>query len=351
MNDVILAQTVGPATDFVLTDYYEELSDFAFDTYELLTPFAYVLAFAGLLLQAYKVGFGDLTGAFGLIMRIGIVAVALPFFPDVVFAAQEYFGYTLLNELDIDPIAIVTDAVTDSTDDFMASFTEGGLLDQLLYFLSLEVIYDAIWNALSQTVFIIVGLVGWFCILLGFLVQIVGLYMGVALSPIFLGMFLFDNTREAGVKYLTGLFAMCLWPLGWALGLLVAKALITADLLSDVPIGLEHTATSLDGVVDLIVGLIALIWIVIVVFKAPKIISSAILTGSQIGAGLAQELLNTATTAVTTVATTTIGAAATVATAGAAAPAAAAAIGAGAAAASTGVSAAGGAAKINTDDN
>jgi hypothetical protein len=127
----------------------------------------------------------------------------------------------------------------------------------------------------------------WLVVLLAYIVQTVSLQLGVGVSPIFLGMFMFPPTKETAMKYFTGLVGILFWPLGWGIGFklvdLVLDVMHTVLIASTVLVAISPVwASVVDGCVYVVIGF--MFWAMIK--KAPQLINRAITSGTQIGAGL-----------------------------------------------------------------
>jgi len=326
---------------------FDELSEACYNTNEALTPIAYVFAFAGLLVKAFGAGMGDLAGAFRQILMICVVAVLLNKFPEIIIGAQGLFGVELLEELDMDPLSIVEDYFESYTEIYKEPFTVD-FSSPTSFFGSIDPteLINKYFEAIGSFIMFLFGIFAYILIVFAYLVQVLVLYIGLAAAPIFIGMLMWQSTKETGIKYITGLFGITLWPLGWGLGLIFLDAIV-----NNAEFAAFAVASPFIGVdVALILLLVGIVWVIVTVFYAPKLVSKAITAGTQIGTGMVGETIGMATatagaavTAAAAVGGAAAGAAATVATGGAAAPAAAAAIGAGGAAAAAGGAAAGGA--------
>jgi hypothetical protein len=50
--------------------------------------------------------------------------------------------------------------------------------------------------------------------------------MSIAASPIFIGLWMLPGTRSNGLGYMIGVAGLAIWPIGWAFGNLVTKAIL-----------------------------------------------------------------------------------------------------------------------------
>jgi len=291
---MIIAQySILPGVVNPMSSFYEEFQQITYDCYGALMPFALVLAFAGLLLHVYKgIMGGSLEGIFGHLVMTAVVASIMQFYGEWIFDAQEVLGRDLVEALGMNPMGII--------ENFGNSFAEididgGGEPDFLdfLGFIDPMAIIEYIAGIIASFIMIIVGVITYVLIFLAYQVQIVALYMGCAASPIFMGMLLFDQTRESAIKYHVGMIAICFWPLGWALGLMFADGLLTAGV--ELIITIVTPAFAFSAALGLLTTVIATVilivivagWIMFTVFKAPKVIQAALVSGAQIGMAFA----------------------------------------------------------------
>lgn len=272
--------------------FYEDLADVCARCSDVLQLIAFVLMFAGLLLQVYKgIMGGDISGMFRHILVTGVILAIMPYYTEWMLAAQQALGNDLLTSLEVDPLSILTnfgesfaEAPFDTTD---APSIVLGILDPLAWF---NYFAQIIGLFLMACVSVVMYALFW-C---GFQVQIIAIYLGSAAAPIFLGMLVFEQTKDTGVKYHIGLISVCFWPLGWGLGMLFAEAMMgqvaaVTVLLTFIfgplmGIPFVNTIITVGGIIILL--LIIIVWLFVTLFAAPKIVSKAITTGAQIGMGL-----------------------------------------------------------------
>ena len=137
-----------------------------------------------------------------------------------------------------------------------------------------------------------------------YLVQKFILYLGYALSPIFVGFLAVRTLQSIGTSYLLGLTGVMLWPLGWGAAAIMTQGLL--DFMADqsflafggVGGAAGYTLQNLIGVA--VLG----IWLIFSTIAAPVILQKAIATGAQIGSALAAGAATAGTAAATTGAAT-----------------------------------------------
>lgn len=167
--------------------------------------------------------------------------------------------------------------------------------------------WDKIWNAdaaifeaLISFALWLLGLLASLILFYAYLVQKFILYVGYALSPIFIGFLAVQSLRSVGINYLQGLAGVMLWPLGWGVAALLTNGLI--DFMSNqsflVVVG-GPAGSDLYSLQNLI-GVAALaLWLIFSTIAGPVILQKAIAAGSQVGAALASGAATAAGAAVT----------------------------------------------------
>jgi hypothetical protein len=132
------------------------------------------------------------------------------------------------------------------------------------------------------------ALLGWIASAImwwAYILQSAILFIGYALSPIFIGMIAFPSLQEVGRRYLLNLLGVMIWPLGWGVAGLVTQGMLTfmtdRSFLSTSVVGNDlYSLQNLMGLAFL--G----IWLIFSTIAAPILIQKSIITGSSIGAEL-----------------------------------------------------------------
>jgi hypothetical protein len=304
------------------------LNDFCSQVYAGLRLFTVVLAFVGLFQAAYKVQMGgDLTSLGTQLVFTLLVSVALTWAPIWILNAEITLGPSLLSDLKIDVASAFDAFINQLTDDLMHAI--GGLITEIMlgfFFLGLE--FMGIISLVIVIIAFVIAGITYGATIVGYLVQICVIYIALAFLPIFLGMLLFERTRETGFKYIVGIVGILFWQLGWGMGFTMVEHIF----------GAVNTAMNNNGVITAINvvfgGIISaclaileslLMWAILT--KAPKIVNEAIVSGSQIGTGLVSAGASTVSSAASGAASAAGSVAMIAATGGAGAPAAGAAMG------------------------
>lgn len=171
---------------------------------------------------------------------------------------------------------------------------------------------QAVFEALLSAVLYLFGFLASVIVFYAYLVQKFVLYLGYALSPIFVGFLAVRTLQSIGTSFLLGLVGVMLWPLGWGAAAIMTKGLLdfmtNQSFLASGGFGgaVGYTLQNLIGVA--VLG----VWLIFSTIAAPVILQKAIATGAQIGSALASG----ATTAGVAAFTTGVRTAATIAQGG-----------------------------------
>lgn len=281
----------------LMEPFYDDLQEISANIFEVLQLFTFTFAFLALLISAYKgmMG-GSFEGAWSALLYTGIACTIMPFFPEwLIEEVRVALSDDLLEILEVDPLSLM-ETFGNSFGDLDID-TDPSALTMLI--VDPLAIIDYIANIIAAFCMIFIGLVCYIIFFFAYQVQLMALYIGAAASPIFFGMFIFEQKRETAVTYFTGLISICLWPLGWGIGLLLADFLLQIGI--DVIILLTSTLllNPAWGVVIETIAIFCLViavatWIMFVLFSSPKIIHKAVVSGSQIGLAFAGQAMNSA---------------------------------------------------------
>lgn len=300
--------TIAGIADWIGADgnplyfFYEQLADVCTRCSDVMVLFAFVLAFAGLMLQVYKgiIG-GDLSGIFKNLLMTGIIVVIMPYYAEWMLEAQHVLGEDLLVELEVDPISML--------EGFGEEFSEPPFETSSAPSIVFGIIDPLTWaeyfaQIVGAFLMMLLSIFMWVCFYVGFQIQIVAIYLGCAAGPLFLAMLLFEPTRDTAVKYHVGMIGICFWPLGWGLGMLFGEAMMEGGLalvgaILYLAVFAMPFATVVAAAGMIIIELIVIVWFIVTLFAAPKIVQKAVTTGAQIGMGLVNAGISTSTSVAT----------------------------------------------------
>jgi hypothetical protein len=236
----------------------------------LLTPIAFVLITGGLIASTianHPNGSAQLQS----IAKVIVFVVLLVFLP------------TWGNQI----VSIVSDTVTN-----VLKVNPAQIHDQYQAALQLKKTPDgnsSWWERLIHFPDLMEGLISAFFLVLGWLastiewwayiLQTAILFIGYALSPIFIGMMAFPALQVTGRKYLFNLVGIMLWPLGWGVAGLITQGMI--DFMTDQSfLSSGTTGGAIDYSLQNLMGLAFLgIWIIFSTIAAPTIIQHTITNG------------------------------------------------------------------------
>ncbi|MGD0061629.1 MAG: type IV secretion system protein [Verrucomicrobiia bacterium] len=155
----------------------------------------------------------------------------------------------------------------------------------------------SIFEALISGLLWIFGLLASVIVFYAYLVQKFILYLGYALSPIFIGFLAIRALNSIGTNYLLSLVGVMLWPLGWGAASLVTAGLIT--FMTDQSFLWNQSIGGAGGYAfQNFIGVAALgVWVIFSTIAAPIVIQRVITHGIQAGAALMSGVTTAATTA------------------------------------------------------
>jgi len=155
----------------------------------------------------------------------------------------------------------------------------------------------SIFEALISGLLWIFGLLASVIVFYAYLVQKFILYLGYALSPIFIGFLAIRALNSIGTNYLLSLVGVMLWPLGWGASSLVTAGLIT--FMTDQSFLWNQSIGGAGGYAfQNFIGVAALgVWVIFSTIAAPIVIQRVITHGIQAGAALMSGVTTAATTA------------------------------------------------------
>ncbi len=246
--------------------------------YEWFVIISTVILFSGLSMATWRGMLGNLTEIVRGIVTVAVITVIFGFFPQWVDQLQRIAYEGVVNQLGASPAEthqrfaeLVTEPVDQDTEvgvwDIL--FSDNGGLGKVI-------IYAGIY---------LLSKLAWFLMWLAFLVQHLLLLLGIAVSPLFLSMFILNATRGIAIRYILSLIGIILWPLGWAVADVITRSLL--DLAAkDQIYFLTQNDVVLFGSQTVFFLLVLSLWVIFSTLAAPRLVAVAITTGSQVGAAL-----------------------------------------------------------------
>jgi hypothetical protein len=164
----------------------------------------------------------------------------------------------------------------------------------------------SLMEALMSAAFMILGWLASTIEWWAYILQTAILFIGYAMSPIFIGMLAFPSLQNIGRNYLLNLLGIMIWPLGWGVAGLITQGMI--DFMTDQSfLSAPNNSATLYSLQNLM-GLAFLgIWIIFSTIAAPVIIQRAIATGNSAASSLFSGAFSAGRAAAMTGATTFAG--------------------------------------------
>ncbi|HEV2328527.1 MAG TPA: hypothetical protein VGY56_07040 [Verrucomicrobiae bacterium] len=243
----------------------------------ILTPIAYLLITGGFI-AATLAGYQSGSTHFRSIGRIIVLLMLLVFLPTWGNQVSSIVSDLVTNTLNVDPAKI--------HDQYQAALQLKKSSDGNSSWWEKVFDFPSIMEALVSAVFLILGWLASTIEWWAYILQSAILFIGYALSPIFVGMLMFHSVEQIGRRYLLNLLGIMIWPLGWGVAGLITQGMISfmtdQSFLSSQSAGgdLGYSLQNLMGLAFL--G----IWIIFSTIAAPVIIQRAIATGSSVGSDL-----------------------------------------------------------------
>ena len=262
----------------------------------LLTPVAFLLMTGGLMASTiahHRSGNAQLQ-AIGKVIVLIMLIVFLPTWGNQIVSIVDD---TVKNVLNVDP-AKIHDQYQAALQIKKSSDGNQSWWDKLVNFPASMV------EALMSVAFIILGWLASTIEWWAYILQSAILFIGYALSPIFIGMLAFPSLQNVGRNYLLNLLGIMIWPLGWGVAGLITQGMISfmtdQSFLSSQSVG-GDVGYSLQN----LMGLAFLgIWIIFSTIAAPVIIQKAIATGNSAASSLFSGAFSAGRAAATTGAST-----------------------------------------------
>jgi hypothetical protein len=236
----------------------------------LLTPVAFLLITGGLIASTiahHRSGNAQLQ-AIGKVIVLIMLIVFLPTWGNQIVSIVDD---TVKNVLKVDP-AKIHDQYQAALQIKKSSDGNTSWWDKLVNFPASMV------EALMSVVFIILGWLASTIEWWAYILQSAILFIGYALSPIFIGMLAFPSLQQTGRNYLLNLVGVMIWPLGWGVAGLITQGMI--DFMTDQSFLSSSSAPNTLYSLQNLMGLAFLgIWIIFSTIAAPVAYQKAIATG------------------------------------------------------------------------
>lgn len=240
----------------------------------LLTPVAFVLITGGLIASTIA-NYPNGTAQLQSIAKVIVFVIILVFLPTWGNQIVSIVSDTVTNVLNVDP-AQIHNQYQAALQLKKSSDGNSSWWERLIHF-------PDIMEGLISAFFMVLGWLASSIEWWAYILQTAILFIGYALSPIFIGMMAFPSLQITGRKYLFNLVGIMLWPLGWGVAGLITQGMIDfmtdQSFLNAPPYGVEIVGT-IDYSLQNLMGLAFLgIWIIFSTIAAPTIIQHTITNG------------------------------------------------------------------------
>lgn len=263
----------------------------------LLTPIAYLLITGGLIASTiahHRSGSASLQ-AVGRVIVFIMLLVFLPTWGNQIVSIVDD---TVKNVLHVDPANI--------HDQYQAALELKKSPDGKKSWWERVFNFPSITEGLMSVAFMLLGWIASTIEWWAYILQSAILFIGYALSPIFIGMLAFPSLQQTGRNYLLNLVGVMVWPLGWGVAGLITQGMI--DFMTDQSFLSASSAPSILYSLQNLMGLAFLgIWIIFTTIAAPVAIQKAIATGHSAVSGMFGGAFSAGRAAATTGATTFAG--------------------------------------------
>lgn len=239
----------------------------------LLTPVAFVLITGGLIASTIANNHNG-SAQLNSVGRIIVFVVLLVFLPTWGNEIVSIVSDTVTNVLKVDP-AKIHDQYQAALELKKSSDGNSSWWERLVHF-------PDIMEGLISAFFMVLG---WFASAIewwAYILQTAILFIGYAMSPIFIGMLAFPSLQNTGRTYLLNLLGIMLWPLGWGVAGLITQGVI--DFMTDQSF-LSSGAAGGSVLYSLqnLMGLAFLgIWIIFSTIAAPVVIQKSVGRGHSV---------------------------------------------------------------------
>lgn len=281
-----------------------------------LIPVAAVLCFAGLIAAAYNTTYGNDQKVMRTLVTLAVIVVVINpsfGFQTWLIKAQGAIKTLAVSVFGADSLNIPGELF----DIYSGAEKESSGWSRVWKSVSSPT--TTMFQAVSWAVISLVAMIAVLMKYLASILQIVLIYGGCALCPLFAPLILFGWGKQVFVKFMITMAAVTLWPLGWGVADVVTKALMKSAA-SEGAFREIVTASTFGSTIHIYTLLIS-IWLLFSTLAAPFIITKAF----QSGGNAVGEMLGMGMSAAGGLGSKAVAGAAMVATGGAAAPALAAA--------------------------
>ena len=248
------------------------------ELYDSFVLVSFVVVFAGFLLAVWRGIIGDIAEIMRAVLSVAVLVVVLGSFPSWIDQLQQITHEGVVEQIGANPsethqrlAVLITDPIDKNAEVgfWDVLFSDEASLGKVILYLGVYALSKFAWGLM------------W----LSFLIQHILLLLGIAVSPLFLSMFMLNATRGIAVRFILSLLGIVLWPLGWAVADLVTRSLLEASIDDEVFTLIQGNIVLYSSQSFVFLFVLSL-WLIFSTLAAPWIFARAITTGSQIGVAL-----------------------------------------------------------------
>ncbi len=260
------------------SESFPVLLESARELYDNFVLVSFVVVFAGFLLAVWRGMIGDITEILRAVLSVAILVVVLGAFPGWIDQLQQITHEGVVKQIGANPsethqrlAVLITDPIDVNAEVgfWDVLFSDEASLGKVMLYVGVYLLSKLAWGLM------------W----LSYLIQHILLLLGIAVSPLFLSMFMINATRGIAVRFILSLLGIVLWPLGWAVADLVTRSLLAASVDNQVFTPIQGNIVLYTSQSFVFLFVLSL-WLIFSTLAAPWIFARAITTGSQIGVAL-----------------------------------------------------------------
>lgn len=237
----------------------------AIEFHDTIKPIALLLVTFGLIIRGLQGMNGDIGKMWGGLITTVIIAILIPTLPGIINQIQ-LAAYTLID---------ATGANPSDTGEKFGNLIVGETADEDVGII--DIIFHERGGIGRAVIYAILSVASFLALVIQYIFFIAQQFLvtyGIALSPVFLAMFMNDSLKGIAVKYFLGLTAVLMWPMGWGLA-----DIVTGELL-------ERAAGS-----NTIFSIVAIsVWLLLTTIAAPLVMNIVVTNGANAGGAIFQRV-------------------------------------------------------------
>jgi len=252
-------------TDTNIETSFPALFQQALEFHDTIKPIAILLVTFGLIIRGFQGMKGDINRVWEGVVTTVIIAILIPTLPEIINQMQ-LAAYSLVE---------VTGANPSATGEKFGNLIVGETSDEDVGFI--DIILHERGGIGRALIYSLLHVVSFFALVIQYIFFIAQQFLityGIALSPVFLAMFMSESLKGIAVKYFLGLVAVIMWPLGWGLA-----DIVTSE-------WLERAAGS-----STIFSVVAIsVWLLLTTIASPLVMNIVVTNGANAGGAIFQRV-------------------------------------------------------------